>query len=375
MAAPSSAAAGDVGCTPCDSAIVGDTVTGHHVLHIDCYARTKDEVPTGKPIKSLPFKIGDYSWRICYYPNGKSAERAEFIAVFLVLGKSVAEPFNARARFSLVDREGNPDPVLSYGATGQFSVRGVGFGFSDFVKKEWLEKSDLLLDDCFKIRCDVTILKDLTTVDRPTPPPRVVVPPSDLNQHLGNLLADEDGFDVTFQVAGETFRAHKNILKARSPVFKAELFGAMRESTAAAGDCIQIDDMLPQVFKAFLHFLYTDLLPYGLMERHEAVAMAQHLLEAADRYDMPRLKLMCEDMLCRHIEVSTAATTLVLAEQHNCKALKDACIEFLESSDNLEAVLATDGFDHLTVSCPALMRELLSKLGTSSHKRRKLGPC
>ncbi|GJN20686.1 hypothetical protein PR202_gb08089 [Eleusine coracana subsp. coracana] len=82
---------------------------------------------------------------------------------------------------------------------------------------------------------------------------------------------------------------------------------------------------------------------------------------------------MCEDMLCRHIEVSTAATTEVLAEQHNCKGLKGACMEFLESSDNLKAVVATDGFNHLAASCPALMRELMSKIVDYLPKRRKLG--
>ncbi|XP_066316306.1 BTB/POZ and MATH domain-containing protein 1-like [Miscanthus floridulus] len=144
----------------------------------------------------------------------------------------------------------------------------------------------------------------------------------------------------------------------------------MKESTAI-GDCIRIDDMLPQVFKALLHFIYTDSLPQ--MEEQEEVAMAQHLLEAADRYDMQRLKLICEEKLYRHLDVGTAATTLVLAEQHSCRGLKQACIEFLKSPDALEAVMETDGFEHLTKSCPVLMKELMSELYLFKQcKRRKL---
>jgi len=108
------------------------------------------------------------------------------------------------------------------------------------------------------------------------------------------------------------------------------------------------------------------------MDEQEEALMAQHLLEAADRYDMQRLKLICEDKMCNHLEVSTVATTLSLAEQHNCQGLKEACIEFLMSPDALEAVLATEGFEHITKSRPALVKELMSKLGTRLYKRRKL---
>lgn len=61
-------------------------------------------------------------------------------------------------------------------------------------------------------------------------------------------------------------------------------------------------------------------------------------------------------------EVSTAAFTLVLAEQHHCHGLKEACIEFLKSAPVLEAVVATDGFEHLSKSCPALVKDLICKL-------------
>jgi speckle-type POZ protein len=67
--------------------------------------------------------------------------------------------------------------------------------------------------------------------------------------------------------------------------------------------------------------------------------MAQHLLVAADRYDLQRLKLMCEHKLCKCISISMATTTLVLAEQHACKGLKEACFKFLKSPGNLKAIM------------------------------------
>ena len=77
---------------------------------------------------------------------------------------------------------------------------------------------------------------------------------------------------------------------------------------------------------------------------------------------MQRLKMICEDRLCRHIDVSTVVTTLALAEQHRCQGLKEACYEFLKSPKTLDAVMATDEFQHLVKSCPSALFELMSKL-------------
>ncbi|TKV93747.1 hypothetical protein SEVIR_9G246200v4 [Setaria viridis] len=348
------------------SAIVGGTVTGHHLLHIDGYSCTKDKLPTGRSIQSRPFSAAGHRWCIHYFPNGQSSKDADFISVFLHLDESPGGPVMARARFDLLDRAGKPVPLNNSTWLKEFSFSpdGTGYGFPDLVRREFLEKSEHLFNDCFTISCGIIISDELRTEDRIAASPLVslAVPPSDLDQHLNNLLVGKEGADVTFQVAGEAFSAHRFLLAARSRVFKAELCGAMKESTATGGCIIQIDDMLPQVFKALLHFIYTDSLPQ--MEEQEESVMAQHLLEAADRYDMQRLKLICEDKLCRHLDVSSAATTLVLAEQHNCRGLKDACIEFLLSHHVLEEVMATDGFEHLTKSCPALVKEIISKLAS-----------
>ena len=73
-------------------------------------------------------------------------------------------------------------------------------------------------------------------------PAFIDVSASDIFRHLGDLLSPKDGADVTFQVAGKTFRAHRCILGAQSPVFKAELLGAMKERTTS-GDGIPIHGM------------------------------------------------------------------------------------------------------------------------------------
>jgi speckle-type POZ protein len=64
---------------------------------------------------------------------------------------------------------------------------------------------------------------------------------------------------------------------------------------------LRIDDMEPRVFQAMLEFIYTDSWP-ELVDADEAVEMTQHLLLAADRYGLERLKLICEDMLCDRID-------------------------------------------------------------------------
>jgi speckle-type POZ protein len=88
-------------------------------------------------------------------------------------------------------------------------------------------------------------------------------------------------------------------------------------------------------------------------------AMPQHLLVAADRYGLDRLKLICEDKLWYNINTSTLATTLALAEQYGCHGLKDACLEFLKTTRNLKAVMASESYQHLMNSSSLSSRSWL----------------
>uniref|UniRef100_M8BCI4 Speckle-type POZ protein-like protein n=1 Tax=Aegilops tauschii TaxID=37682 RepID=M8BCI4_AEGTA len=207
-------------------------------------------------------------------------------------------------------------------------------------------------DDHLTVQCTITILKDLPEVTTSVP-----VPTSNLHLHFGELLRSGTGADVTFLVSGESFLAHKLILAARSPVLMAEFFGHMRE---ASSPNVVIEDMEPAAFKVMLHFLYTDTVPELDHELQAVAPMAQHLLAAADRYGLDRLKVLCEGKLSGGITIDTAATTLALAEQHNCSHLKAKCIEFIISTPAVfDAVVATEGYRHLEASCPSALTSIL----------------
>ena len=56
-------------------------------------------------------------------------------------------------------------------------------------------------------------------------------------------------------------------------------------------------------------------------------------------------------------------STLVLAEQHGCHHLKEACFEILGSSGKCRELLVGDDLEHLASSSPSLLGELSASLG------------
>ncbi|KAM3278804.1 hypothetical protein ACQJBY_046221 [Aegilops geniculata] len=321
------------------AAMIAESEKRSYVLKIDGYSMANALLKNGECMTSAPFSVGGHSWVVRYYPNGYPKHCDNYISLYVQLEAADADAEDVKAKaklkLSLLDKNGNPVP--SYSRTiplHTFSRRAPDRGYHDFIHKAGLEVSPHLTDDCLTIRCDVTVVKDIDQEAR--------IPPSDLHRHLGDLLQSKDGADLTFQVGGRTFPAHRCVLAARSSVFKAGLLGAMAESSSST---IEIRDMEPDVFEYLLHFIYTDSVP--LLD----VVMAGHLLEAADRYDIGRLKVICEEKLCSHIDSNMVATSLALAKQHGFRRLEQACLQFLASPSNLNATIASDGFEHLLSSC------------------------
>ncbi|CAN6343296.1 unnamed protein product [Urochloa humidicola] len=360
------------------SAIIRREVTGFHDLTIDgCAASRKS--PKALSVASQPFEAAGHRWRIWFYPRGRFWTRGG-ISIYLELANGDGgaarlpdeEEYDdpVEFRFSLLDQDGNPVAKHTCSkSTYLFNLwPNTWAGIANFVKWKDLEESGCLKDDRVTIRCDIKVSKDYTEDidddDGAATLSRVVVPPSDLHEHLGSLLSREHGtVDVTIDAGGGvTYGAHGRLLAARSPVFVAELIAATKKSSGGAhGHIIKVEGIEPRVVKAMLHFIYTDMLPPEMAVEEEAVAMARGLLAAAVRYKLERLKLMCEEMLCERIGVDTVAGNLAVARQHGCQALAAMCMEFIARPGNLKAVLETQEFQKIKATCPGLFIELLMK--------------
>ncbi|CAN6299333.1 unnamed protein product [Urochloa humidicola] len=259
--------------------------------------------------------------------------------------------------FGFVDQDVDSYRFLGSKKSYCFSSHGC-WGCLGVHRREDFELHHLKRDN-FALRFDVKVTK---TVHNSAAAPFVAVPPPDIGKHLNGLLLSGDGADVTFEVNGEAFMAHRCVLAARSSVFKAELFGPMVEGTTS--NVIRIDDIEAHVFKLLLSFIYSDsVLDEDEEEDKDMDVIWQYLLVAADRYDLQRLRLMCEVKLCTYINTTTVVPILELAEQHYCRGLKEACLDFLSSSTNLQEVVAAGVLDHLVISsCPSVLKELIVKL-------------
>jgi speckle-type POZ protein len=129
---------------------------------------------------------------------------------------------------------------------------------------------------------------------------------------------------------------------------------------------ITVEDMEPDVFKALLHFIYKDSLPaMDDLDGGEDMEMVKHLLVAADRYAVERMKLICESILCKGLQVDSVAATLALADQHHCSKLREACAAFITSPDRIDDVVATKEYNHLKRVCPDVFMDVWEKVAKS----------
>ncbi|OAY76824.1 BTB/POZ and MATH domain-containing protein 2 [Ananas comosus] len=196
-----------------------EKASGSHLFKIADYSLAKG-IGVGKSIRSAPFTVGGYDWILECFPDGDRNYKSDYIGIFLTFQSDV-DDINVQVHYTinLLDQTGASSEALSNAYA--FSKDNSSWGWDRFMRRADLEKSRYLKDDCFTIYCAVTVAKA----------PRLQVgnadaaPPSDLPQHLGRLLESGEGTDVTFEVGGETFAAHRCVLAARSPVFRAELFG------------------------------------------------------------------------------------------------------------------------------------------------------
>uniref|UniRef100_A0AAY4ETK3 BTB domain-containing protein n=1 Tax=Denticeps clupeoides TaxID=299321 RepID=A0AAY4ETK3_9TELE len=209
-------------------------------------------------------------------------------------------------------------------------------------------KSGILQDDTLTLTCEVSSIHVLCRPEN-TQLQQVKVPECRMAEELGDLWDQSLLPDCSLVVGGQEFQAHKAILAARCPVFRAMFLHDMKERRTVSLCPPSLCLSLPEVLKELVTFIYTGKVP-NLQD------MATELLVAADMYLLERLKRMCEDALCRSLTVENAVEILIFTDLHLTPNLREEAITFIKS--HLFDIIETPGWESLQADHPHLIGEV-----------------
>ncbi|KAJ3685873.1 hypothetical protein LUZ61_015037 [Rhynchospora tenuis] len=321
----------------------------------------------GQYISSPTFSVEGYDWALRFYPHGDLSKenKGTHVSLFLMFLSKTKE-VHAKFSFTIRDKSGKYSFIRKpLECTFTSHPRNNSWGFNKCYSTNQLE-TYFCTDGMVLITVSITGLSTARGIDDC---------PGRLCDDIKTFWRRGERFDVTFQVEGETISAHRFMLAARSPVFEAELYGPMIE---AKSSCIKIKEMKAEVFKALLHFIYTDN-----FESHElkdlSVQLVQDLFVAADRYALEMLKVQCQQRLWVALCIDTALSTLILAERHSSVWLKEKCLEFASKPENFTELVLTEEYVQMMQSFPSLLVELRQMVKSSSDnvnnvaKKQKTG--
>jgi len=204
-----------------------------------------------------------------------------------------------------------------------------------------------LSDDVLTIFCDISMFDTQHTTTSYKDLEYEEVPECSIADDFAALLHTGDFSDVILCVEGQELEVHKNVLAARSQVFRAMFEHSLTESETGRVD---IEDMEYATAKLMLEYIYTGKTP------ELSVDVATGLLAAGDRYGLDRLKGICEQFLGKSLEISSCVYVLMLADLHSAQKLRKSCIEFIKG--NSESIIGSEQWDQMIQNKPHIVTEL-----------------
>lgn len=343
------------------------TVKGRHQWTIDNFLHRAQFTEVGdslcSPVFGVPVEVvgspkpQELMFQLEVFPNGEEGEdNCDYVAVFLTSRKQ--GDLDVKYDFSVLKSDGT-----CWGRIGntfkKFCPDQNSWGYGKaFSKAKLMEKqNELLPNSCLTIVCNLEIFysdrltqgKKRTRLD--------FTSSGDPNSTLGDQLSEAfnggDFSDVTLICGEKRFSCHKFILSARSDVFKAMF--SHENTKEGQTNQVEITDTDPDTLEQLLKYIYSDKLECDMPN------LASSLMTAADKYNIPRLKSLCEESICNNIEVSNAADILVLAHMYEAANLKVMAIDFI--MNNLDKVGETPGWTNITTGQhPKLLGEMFKTL-------------
>ena len=328
--------------------------------------------PVGRSM-SVPFCTYDmFKADFHVYPNGVEGDPG-FLVTGIVRTDDIPKPVTASFGVKLL-HPGLPISVHSCKdfkertwdpETEHMDFRHVSV---DAIRNHYLDETGSII-----LRVEFTLKTSLKECDD-----RQRINTNYINE-VGSLLQSHTFSDVVLIAQGKEFKAHRNILCARSSAFESMLLGHMSESSSGR---IEISDAAPETLASFLEFLYTgtckvnadDRFAFGLEGIDDIADMLlvihanpdepdhdfcldvlQPVLQAwgdllvlADKYCAIDLITFCESKLINWLCVPTAAFILKVASEASRRELKLRVLAFITLDDSkMHAVHDTRSFDDL----------------------------
>ena len=338
-----------------------------HAFSIANFSR-KMKMPVGEYLSSgiFSFMVEDKetSWTIKCSPNGRDEENLGFLSIYLIPEDNTQLPIKTECTLSIINKEGAKSLSKSFKKTftKRFDYVG-GIGIYEFIGNEFIEWShedlqntdlNLLPDDVLTIHCAITVPReDESVVTSGTNRPLLSeVSAGDAEKQVSILKCVQDSYingqftDCVIVCNGRKFNCHKVILAGRSPVLNAMFTHDMEESRSGR---IDIKDLDVDTVGKMLAYIYSDKID-------NTDGKEEMLLAAAEKYDLPGLKSLCENALSKAMTIDNVLDMLLLADLNKAKSVKDVAIKFI--IENAQEILSQEGWSTKLEKFPTILSDL-----------------
>lgn len=116
--------------------------------------------------------------------------------------------------------------------------------------------------------------------------------------------------------------------------------------------------MKPRILNAVLEFIYSNMIETKKLR--DDPDFAGDLLAAAEMYDMPRLKQICEDELCSILAVNNVLLLLEAGDTHRATKLKEKALKMI--AEKFRDVVKLENWSDFVETYPKLTVEITKML-------------
>ncbi|KAL7288011.1 hypothetical protein TKK_0018061 [Trichogramma kaykai] len=311
------------------------------------------KVKNGKAISSPKFSVGSDDkkyFKLELYPEGNCKESEGYISLFL-------RP--------LIDSNNKPDTLMCRNKLSAINGKTVvvkvtlyhdfastpDWGWSKFLSHDYTDKL-ISSENSVTIECELEIFKKCKSSLNP----EIVCSKNDTIDRINfdfSFLSEELS-DIILIVEETKIPAHKIMLSAASPVFRAMFTHDMLENKE---NSVNINNTTVNILTEMLRYIYT-----GEIETIETDKILE-ILAVADKYQIDTLKTKCGEILCAELSTENAIDILVAAHKYKVKHLEEEVIKFVTT----HIQLIYDSEKMKEIDDPNILLELMQSL-VKSHK-------